>query len=139
MTTRGRRRRRTAASLSRLARVFSTLPSGEIEGFAVGYVEDAGGCVRFCFAVGAVPRVPDSPWVRSRMPGAPATGVHGEECAAAGLFDVVAVGGDGEDVDGRCGGHRDQGSGSEYSLCFLSGLSAYVLTANWAASVTASM
>ncbi len=69
-------------------------------------VEDAGGCIRFGFTIScgaagaglALGQVEDA--------SAPAAGVHGEERATAGLFDVVAVGGDSEDVDGLGGGHK---------------------------------
>ena len=73
---------------------------GQIERFAVGDVEDAGGCVGFGFAVGSGAAGAGLALGEIEDAGAPAAGVHGEERAAAGLFDVVAVGGDGEDVDG---------------------------------------
>jgi len=38
--------------------------------------------------------------------GRPATGVHGQESAAAGLFDIVAMGCDGKDVEFQGRGHR---------------------------------
>ena len=84
---------------------------GEVEGFAMADVEDAGGVVRFPFAlVGgaagaglAAGEVEDA--------GGPAEVVHGEEGAAAGLFDVVTVRGDGKEVD--CCGllHLSSGAG----------------------------
>ena len=99
MTTRGRRRRRTAAILRRFSRVFSTLPSGRSRASRwltlrmraassasawriVGGASGAGLALR---------EVEDA--------GAPARALHGEEGAAAGLLDVVAMCGDGEDVD----------------------------------------
>jgi hypothetical protein len=68
---------------------------GEIEGFAVGYVEDAGGGVGFGFAVGSGASRAGFALGEIEDAGAPAAGLHGEEGTAAGLFDVVAVGGDG--------------------------------------------
>ena len=75
----------------------------------MGYVEDAGGGVGFGFAVGGGASGAGFALGEIEDAGAPAAGLHGEESAAAGLFDVVAVGGDGEDVD--CGG-RGEGGGS---------------------------
>ena len=74
---------------------------GKVEGFAVSDVEDAGcrrglGCTVGRGAAGAgfaLSKVEDT--------GTPAVGVHGQQSTPAGLFDVVAVGGNGEDVDGR--------------------------------------
>ena len=82
---------------------------GEIERFAVGDVEDAGCGFGFGGALGggaagagfALGEVEDA--------GAPAAGVHDEEGAAAGLFDVVAVGGDGEDIERTLHGVKLQG------------------------------
>ena len=76
---------------------------GEVEGFAMGDVEDAGGGFGFGLALGggatgaglALGEVEDA--------GAPAFGVHGEEGASAGLLDVVTVRGYGEDVQHRGG------------------------------------
>ena len=71
----------------------------EVEGFAVGYVEEAGCGVGFGFAVGGGAAGAGFALGEIKDAGAPASGVHGEESASAGLLDVVAVGGDGEDVD----------------------------------------
>jgi len=74
---------------------------GEVEGFAVCDVEDAGGGVGFGLALGcgapgaglALGEVEDA--------GAPASGVHREEGASAGLLDIVTVGSYGENVEHR--------------------------------------
>ena len=47
----------------------------------------------------AVPRVPISPCVRSRMPGVLAALRRFQQCAAAGLLHVITVGGNGQDVE----------------------------------------
>jgi hypothetical protein len=74
---------------------------GEVEGFAVGDVEDAGGGVGFGFAIGGGAAGAGLALSEIEDAGAPASGVHAKESTAAGLLDVVAVGGYGEDVD--CG------------------------------------
>jgi len=83
---------------------------GKIEGFAVSDVEDARGCIRFSFAVGGGASCAGLALGEIEDAGAPATGMHGEKCATASLFDVVAVSGDGKDVDGLVGGHKSIGS-----------------------------
>jgi hypothetical protein len=65
----------------------------------MGDVEDAGGLVRFGFSVGCCASGAGFTLSKIEDSCAPAAGMHREEGAAAGLFDVVAVGGDGEDVD----------------------------------------
>src|SRR5271170_7103920 len=72
---------------------------GQIEGFAVGDVEDAGGCVRFGFPVGSGAAGAGLTLGQVEDASVPAAGMHGKERATAGLFNVVAVSGDGEDVD----------------------------------------
>ncbi len=72
---------------------------GQVERLAVRNVQDAGCVGGFGGALGggaagaglALREVEDA--------GAPAARVHGQQRAAAGLLDVVAVGGDGQDVD----------------------------------------
>ncbi len=78
---------------------------GEVESFAVGDIEDAGGGVGFGFALGGGAASAGLASREVEDAGAPAARVHDEERATAGLFYIVAVGGDGEDVDGRDGGH----------------------------------
>ena len=65
----------------------------------MGYVEDAGGGVGFGFAIGCGASRAGLALGEIEDAGAPASGVHGEESAAAGLFYVVAVRGDCQDVD----------------------------------------
>lgn len=72
---------------------------GKVEGFAVSDVEDAGGGVGFGFAISSGATGAGFSLGEVEDSGAPAAGVHCEESASAGLLDVVAVGGYGEDVD----------------------------------------
>jgi hypothetical protein len=74
---------------------------GEVEGLAVGDVEDSRGGVGFGFAVGCGASSAGFALGEIEDGGAPAAGLHGEESAAAGLLDVVAVGGNGEEVGRR--------------------------------------
>ncbi len=76
---------------------------GEVEGFAVGDVEDAGGVVGFGLTLGGSAAGSGLSAGEIEDGGTVAFGLHGQESAATGLFYVVAVGGDGENV-GETGG-----------------------------------
>jgi hypothetical protein len=73
----------------------------KIEGLAVGDVEDAGGFGGFGCAVGRCASGAGFSLGEIEDGGGVAAGLHGQEGAAAGLFDVVAVGGDGENAGCR--------------------------------------
>src|SRR5439155_4354257 len=70
----------------------------KVEGFAVGDIEDACSSRGLCGTMGS--GAPGAGFALSKVEdaGAPAVGVHGEERASAGLFHVVAVRGNGENV-----------------------------------------
>src|ERR1039458_8790874 len=104
MTTRGRSRRRTRTILMRFSRVFSTAPSGrssawrqQARGFSGFAGTLFGAAAGSSFALGEV-----------QNGGAQAARGHAQQGSAAGLFHVVAVGGDGEYIgnweisDGIC-------------------------------------
>ena len=74
---------------------------GEVEGFAVATLRMRAAALASASRSAAVPRVPDFALGEIEDAGAPAAGLHDEEGAAAGLFDVVAMGGDGQDIDCR--------------------------------------
>src|SRR6202034_3345656 len=73
---------------------------GKVEGFAVGDVEDAGGGFGFGGTLGGGAAGAGFATSEVEDGGAAAKRVLHEQRAAAGLLDVVAVRGDGEDVKG---------------------------------------
>jgi len=79
---------------------------GEIKGFAVGAVEVAGGGVGLGLAIGGCAEGAGLALGEIEDAGAPAAGMHGEERATAGLLDVIAVGGYGENVCHRVASRR---------------------------------
>ena len=87
----------------------------QVEGFAVGDVEDTGSGGSFGGTVGrsapgagfALREVEDA--------GPPAASIHGKQRASASLLNVIAVGGDGEDVDKT--GSSGWGVGSRRLSC----------------------
>ncbi len=72
---------------------------GEVEGFAVGYVEDACGIVGFGFALSGCASRAGLALGEIEDAGAPASGVHCEQRAPAGLLDVITVRSYGEDIE----------------------------------------
>ena len=77
----------------------------KVEGLTVGDVEDAGGGVCLGFAVGCCAASAGFALSEIEDAGAPPARVHGEEGSATGLFYIIAVGSDGEDVNGRHDGY----------------------------------
>jgi hypothetical protein len=71
----------------------------QVEGFAVGDVEDAGSGSSFGGTVCGSAAGAGFALREVENAGAPAASMHGKQSASAGLLDVIAVGGDGEDVD----------------------------------------
>ena len=72
---------------------------GQVERFAMGNIEDAGGGVGLGLAVGGGAAGAGLSLGEIEDAGRPATGVHGQKSAAAGLFDVVAMGCDGKNIE----------------------------------------
>src|ERR1700733_4207596 len=72
---------------------------GQVERFAMGNIQDAGGFGGFGLAVGGGAAGAGLSLGEIEDAGSPATGVHGQKSAAAGLFDVVAMGCDGKNVE----------------------------------------
>src|ERR1700761_8831577 len=72
---------------------------GQVERFAMGNIQDAGGGVGFRLTVGGGTAGPRLSLGKIENSCSPATGVHSQKSAAAGLFDVVAMGCDGKNIE----------------------------------------
>ena len=79
-------------------RIFDVAVS-QVERFAMGIIEDSGGGVGLALAVGGGAAGAGLSLGEIEDAGRPATGVHGQKSAAAGLFDVVAMGCDGKNIE----------------------------------------
>jgi hypothetical protein len=77
---------------------------GEIEGLAMGDSEDCGRRVGFGSSLGCGAPCAGFSAGEIEDAGAPAEGLLDEEGAAAGLLDVIAMGGDGQDIERTCMG-----------------------------------
>jgi len=78
----------------RFSRVLATAPSGKSRAWRCWTLKDFGGCFGFCGALGGAASSAGFALGEVEDAGAEASGGHAEEGAAAGLFYVVAMGGD---------------------------------------------
>jgi hypothetical protein len=77
---------------------------GEVEGFAMGDAEDGGGVGGFGSALGGGATGSGLSAGEIEDAGAPAEGLLDQKGAAAGLLDVIAMCGDGKDIERTCMG-----------------------------------
>ncbi len=90
---------------------------GQIKRLAVGDVEDASCGSGLGCAVGGGAASAGFALSEVEDTGAPATGVHGEQRAAASLLDIVAMRSDGENIDGLHVGYASRGGKGVRPMC----------------------
>ena len=101
MTTRGRRSRNTRTILMRFSRVFSTAPSGRVQGLPPADAQQAGGFSGFAGALFRAAAGSSLALCQVQNGGAKAARGHAQQGSAAGLLHIVAMRGNGQNISGR--------------------------------------